>query len=339
MAAWTWVVGGTPPSGLEQRELTKARGRTVTWRVDGPATAQFTIDGRSEEAAEVVELETDLTIYRDGVKVFRGRIGPSQDDIGHSTHVAQFAATDYRGMLAYRIVGIAGKVFVATSQATIPWTLIGDSQALSGGNWGITNGVGSASAVTRDRTIDPGKPVAEVINEIAHLDNGFEWEIDAELALNRWYPQRGSATNVVLDYGGVVARVARQLDPKDFANSVLVTGAQGLTPVATDTGTIGADPRGRWESSAGYPTIIEQATLNARSPWLLDETSTLRPTHTVTLRPDRWSGMSHIGLGDTVVLAVNSGRLVINDAHRVVEISVQPGDAGTETVTFGLVAA
>lgn len=339
MTDWTWVVGGVPPSGTEQRELTKGRGRTVTWRVDAAATAQFTINGRSDEAAEIVELETDLTVYRDGVKLFRGRIGPSGDDIGPSTHVAQFTAVDYRGMLAYRQIGAAGRIFAATSQATIPWTLISESQALSGGNWGITNGIGSTSAVNRDRTIDPGKPVMEVINEIGRLDNGFEWEIDAALALNRWYPTRGTANGVVLDYGGLVAKVHRQLDPKDFANSVLVTGAQGLTPVASVTAGIGTDPKGRLETSKGYPSITEQSTLNDRGPWLLDQTSVLRPTNSVTLRPGRWGGPTHIWLGDPVTLAINSGRLAVNDSHRVVEISVQPGDDGTETVTLGLLAA
>lgn len=321
------------------RELTKATGRTTTWRLDGPATAQFTIDGRADEAAGIVALATDLTCYRDGVKLFRGRIGPETDDIGPSTHRAQFAALDYRGMLGYRQTGAAGAAYAATAAGVIALNLVTTSQALSGGNWGITAGLGTATGTSRDRTIDPGKHVDESINEMGRLDLGYEWEIDAELALNLWHPQRGANNGVVLDYGGAISRINRQLDPKDFANSYLVTGSQGLTPVAAVTAGIGADARGRWETSAGYPTIVEQPTLNARGPWVLAQASTLRPTYTVTLAPGRWQGRSHIWLGDTVKLGARSGRLNIGDLFRVAEISVQPGDDGTETVSMGLLAA
>ena len=111
---WTFVLGGAPPSGVEERELTAARGRTITWRLDGACTAQFTIDGRHDEAAQVAELATDLHVYDEqGVKRFRGRIGPESDDIGPNTHTSQFTAIDYRGMLAYRQTGAAGAIYTA----------------------------------------------------------------------------------------------------------------------------------------------------------------------------------------------------------------------------------
>lgn len=339
MAVWSWVLGGPPPSGVRLRQLTKARGRTVTWRLDGPATAQFTINGRSDEALGVIALATDLTIYREGGKVFRGRVGPETDDIGADRHVSQFTFLDYRAMLGFRQTGTAGAAYTATAAGVIALNLITTSQALAGGDWGIAAGVGCATGTVRDKTIDPGKPIVEAINEMGRLDNGYEWEIDADLKLNLWHPRRGASNGVVLDYRGLVSRVNRQLDPKDFANSELVTGAQGLTPAAAVTAGIGTDPRGRWELSAGFPSIIEQATLNARSTWVLAQASTLRPTYTVVLRPGRWLGPSHIWLGDTVTLAIKSGRLSLADPFRVAEISVQPGEDGTETVALGLLAA
>lgn len=339
MTVWSWVLGGSAPAGVRERELTAATGRTVTWRLDGAATAQFTIDGRSDEAANIDALATDLTIYRDGIKLFRGRIGPEIDDIGPTTHVAQFVATDYRGMLAYRQTGAAGAVYVATAAGVIALDLVADSQALSGGDWGIVAGVGCVTGTSRDRTIDPGKPVVESINEMGRLDNGYEWEVSPDLELNLWHSQRGAANGVVLDKPGLIKSVRRQLDPKDFANSYLVTGAQGLTPVAAVTAGIGADARGRWELSAGYPSIIEQPTLDARGPWVLDQASTLRPMYSVELTPERWGGKAHIWLGDTVKLGLISGRLSIGDPFRVAEIRVEPGNDGTETVAMGLLAA
>ena len=337
---WTFVIGGAPPAGVEERELTAAYGRNLTWRIDGSCTAQFSIDGRHDEAAGIVPLATDLHCYDPyGVKRFRGRIGPEADDIGASAHVSQFTAIDYRGMLGYRQVGAAGAAFTATNAGAIAWSLIQTSQALSGGNWGVTDGIGTGGGTNRDKTADPGKPLVEIIEELGRLTPGMEWEIDANLALNRWYPTRGSATGVVLDYGGLVTNVRRQLSPKDYANSVLATGSDGLTAEASVTAGIGTDPQGRWETSGGFPTIIDQTTLAAKAPWMLAESSTMRPAYSVSLAPGRWLGATHIWLGDTVTLAVNSGRLAVNSLFRVVEVSVQPGDDGSESVALGLLAA
>lgn len=340
MTVWTWVIGGTPPLGIRTRELTLARGRTVTWRLDGPCTAQFTINGRSDEAAQIVELETDLTIFRDGHKMFRGRIGPSTDDIGPGSHVSQFTAIDYRGMLNYRKIGRYGASYTATPAGTIAADLVAASQALPGGNWGITAGVGAATGTVRDNTLDPGKPIDEAIAEMGRLDNGYEWDVDADLALNLWHPTRGDNNGVVLDYGGLLNRVRRQLDPKDYANATLATGATGLTPATDETSDVATDPKGRLEVAVGYPSIINQPYLDAKAAWLLGQTSTLRAGWSVTFRPGRWGGRGHVWLGDTCTLVVPSGRLTGRVVPvRVAEISVQPGDDGTETVTAGVLAA
>lgn len=339
MTVWTWVVGGTPPSGVERRELSQAYGRSLTMRVDAPFTAQFSLDGRSSQAAEIVALATDLHVYRNGVKYFRGRITTESDTVSESEHACQFTATCYRGMLDYREIGTAGASFAAVDQGTIAFNLIAASQALAGGNWGITDGVGATSGTVRDRTYDPGKPLGEAIAELFRVDNGGEWEISPTLALNRWYPKRGSVTSVVLDYGGKVARADRLLSPRDFANFVVVSGSQGLTPTSAVTAGIATDPRGRWEISLGLPSVLEQATLTTKATWLLAQSSTLRPEIVVTLTPGRWAGLTDIALGDTVALGLRSGRLSDTGAFRVVEINCAPDEDGGEQITMGLVAA
>lgn len=340
MAVWTWAVGGTPPA-VASRELSTASGRTLTMRVDGAWSAQFTLDGRSGEAAAISELASDLTVYRDGViePEFRGRITVADDDVDADRHTVRFGAVDYRGLLAHRQIGVAGRVFTGVDQGLIVWTLISESQALTGGDWTVTNGAGATSGTVRDRTYDPGKPLLEAVTELGQVNGGFEWGVDAELALNRYYPTRGAANGVVLDYGGVVSSFSRSRTPADYANSVLATGAEGLTPVAEVSASIGTDPAGRWERSFGFPSIMEQATLAGRGVWLLAEANVVRPEIAVTLAPGRWGGVAHIGVGDTVTAALISGRLSVTGSHRVVEIGVASGEDGTETVQLGLVAA
>lgn len=339
MADWVWVLGGPPTAGNETRQLTQAYGRNLTMRVDAPFTAQFSIDGRSDEAAQIAALATDLHIYRDGIKYFRGRITTESDAVDESKHGCQFTAIDYRGMLAHRIIGTAGRTFAATDQGTIAWTLIQESQALTSGDWGITNGVGATSGTVRDRIFDPGKPLLDVINELFRVENGGEWEIAPTLALNRWYPRRGTAGGVVLDYGGKISTFSRLLQPGNYANYTIATGSTGLAPASAVSGTIATDPRGRWELAQGFPSIIEQATVTTKANWMLSEANTLRPEIRITFASGRWGGTGDVGLGDTVVANLRSGRLIDSTSQRVVEIVCVPGDDGTETISMGLVAA
>ncbi len=340
MAGWSWAVGGAAPAGVPERELTAAVGRTVTWRVDAAATAQFSIDGRHDEAAAFVERESDLWIWRDGVLLFRGRIVPPvQDDIDEDGHRCEVVAVDYRGMLAHRIIGGAGRTFSAVDQAEIAWTLIDESQSETNGDWGIVEGVGATSGQTRDRTYAAGKGLLEALTELGKVDNGMEWQISPALELDRWYPRRGSTVPVVLDWGGALARV-RRVSADRWANHVLSVGAQGTTPEEASSSTIATDLAGRWELFDGDgSTITQQSTLADRAQWAVDQASTISATYTVEWTPGRWAGPDEIWIGDVATLAVKSGRLNINGPHRLAELTAVPGEDGAEKIVGGMVEA
>lgn len=339
MAIWKYVLSGPPPSGTELQELRAAYGRRLTLRIDGVSDAQYTVHGRDPEAAIVTQLATDLIIYRDSTKVFRGRVITETDDLSGDDHYCQFSAINYRGMLGKRFVGVAGKDFTTIDVGAIAFTLISDSQALTGGNWGITDGAGASAGVVHTIHYDPGSNIQEMLNNLGHrATGGFEWDIDPVMAFNRYYPTRGSATGAILDFGGVVAKVHRALQSTDFANAVILTGDQVTTPTRSVSGSVGTDPQGLWETFAGYPDIKEQATLATRATWALSVTNTIRPTWTVTLDVGKWDPGT-MGLGDTVKLVVITGRLSVSALHRIIEINISIGNDGDEAVTLGLVLA
>ena len=335
-AVWMWAIGpgASQADSRPLRQLTEARGRTVTWRVDGHAVAQFTIDGRSDEIDDLDPLETDLWVWRDGVLMFRGRIGPENDQIDGDRHLSQFTAIDYRGMLQYRTVGTSPFTRTATAQATIAWDLVQVAQGSPSGSWGITPGVAPAGT-NRDREYPPGKQILEAIEQLANVSGGFEWEVNAELVFNIWSPTRGADNGVILDRGGLISTVDRNLSPADFANQVIALGSDSTTPQQRSTAGIASDARGRWEVVQSFSTIERQATLDLRADWLLDEASRLKSPMVATFAPRRWTGRDHLWIGDTARLQVNSGRLGAFDV-RAAEIQVSCGDNGTETVRVGL---
>lgn len=340
MADWTWALANPAPSLTVFRELTEATSRRVTWRLDATDDAQFSMNGESEELAEIVDLATDLVIYRNGIKLHRGRLGPAADSGNANGLATQLTSIGYRGMLDVRHVPAAGATYTATDQAQIAFGLIDTSQSSTNGDWGITDGTGATSGTTRDRTYDPGKPIGEALGELFRVDDGGEWEIDADLALNRWYPTRGTDTGVVLDFGGLVVAFERLLSPADFGNAGVFSGDTSVTdPIDATAATLATDPRGRWEVSRAFPSIKEQATLVDRAAWVVAQAATLRPTWRITLAADAWEGPDHLWLGDTAQLAVHAGRLAVDAPHRIAEIAVTEDDNGVETVVMGLIAA
>ena len=338
---WEWAVGPGASSAAPRptRQLTEATGRVVTWRVAGHAFAQFSIDGRSDEAAAIVERRDDLWVHRDGDRVFRGRIVGAEDTIdgGHTT---QFVAVDYRG-LAGRAAKVEPPVpvFSSVDQAQIVWQLIAGWQALPGGDWGITEGVGAVSGTDRDETdIVPFSPVAEVIDRLLDRAGGGEWEISPDMQLNRWWPRRGAANGVVLDRvpgGGVLAKLAKSTP--EFGNVAGATGTPETSAVVAAAADVAADERGRWTVAQGFPSVSRQSTVDDKAAWLLDQASTVEDTWRATFRAGVWGGRDHVWIGDVVTLRVRSGRLDVDGLHRVTDLQAVCGDDGNETITVGLV--
>jgi hypothetical protein len=336
MTAWAFEIADI--DGSRRGAVSEARARTFTSRLTGPADASYTIDGTHPQALLVDELASDLLISRDGVLLYRGRVGQTQDDGAVDTHTVRVTTADYRALLGRRIVWDGSTTeFADVDQETIAWTLIDDSQGLTGGDLGITRGIAQATGVTRTLEVDTGKNLGEQITVLAELDDGFDWAITPDLTYKVWYPQRGTDQGVVLDYGGTVEAFTRTLNPSDFANAVRVTGHDQLLDVELrESDDIAIAAQGRFEAAYGYTDILDQTTLAAKAAWQIGESETARPAWTVTLRNGAWEGPDHLWVGDTALLVIRSGRLDVAASMRVYELTVTLDDNDTETVSLTL---
>lgn len=333
-----WAFVAASATGVEAGELSAASARTFTAKLTGAFEAGVSLSGRSAQALLLTELESDLVVYLNGAKVFRGRTGATTDEIDEDSHASTFAALDYRALLDRRMLAEGDTLaYAGVDQGTIAWNLIQTTQAKSGGNLGITLGTGTPTGVTRTKTFEAGKMIGEAIAQLGDLLNGFDWEIAPDLKLNVFYPSRGTAQPFVLDYGGTVTRVRRAFDPGSFSNAIRGSGAQALTAENRAAAGIGADPRGRFESQHGYTDILEQATLSAKADFLLAGRNSIRPSWVVELRPGAWQSKAQLWVGDTAQLVVASGRVNVNVSQRVLAMafSIDPSGAERIAVTLG----
>ncbi len=343
--AWQLVEASTIPP-VFVGPLTTATARQLAFPIDAAATAQFTMpgivdqSGPAPETALVRELATDLYVTRNGRLVFRGRIGTSADTHADGSDTVQFTATDYRGLLDHRIIWPGGTLkFTAMEQSNIAWRLIADTQAQYGGSLNIGQGTGiGTSGITRDRTYTAGVPLGQTIDDLANTENGFEWEIDADLNFNVFHPQRGrdQTASQVLALGHGLTSLVSTVNTDAYANAVFYTGHQPETSPIQMLADF-PDDVGRWEMQQSDPNVILQATVSEQARAVLINASQLDPAFTLTMSPAWWEP-GDIWLGDLVQVQVDDGRLsgdnAVDVSRRVVDIAITLDDDGTETVVL-----
>jgi hypothetical protein len=365
-------------------DLSSARSRGLDQTLNGAAELRFTIDGRAADAATITELSHEVYAWRwddqagADVCVFRGVIDHSQDAVSEQSHAVNFVAHDYLATVERRFV------LDATAVTMTQWDqdrIVAGLLARAGGGPTPTapyqpgsiiplgaapvdqDGAGRALTSTlRDRTYVGQKSIGEAIDELAHVQGGFDYDVLPEPqasdtlpmvdqngavttlgsrdALRLFFPTQGRARNdVFLLYGGTVAAISRTVASGDYANHVRSLGnnassdpaaAQlyGQASNADAPGTV----VGWWPYADGAPTDVnQQSTLDQRAAGVLATMGVLVPSYSVTMRPGayRWGAPR---MGDTVPLLVNSGRLNVNTTVRVVGIRFDIGDDGDEDV-------
>jgi hypothetical protein len=332
MPRWQLLAG--PASTGPQIELTAATTRKITVRLGQPCDVAFTINGRHDQAAELAEFVTDIWAYRDRQLLHRGRVGTTGDDVNADSHNTTVNAPDYRALLDRRHLYDSDKLsYVQEDQASIAWQLIQATQGKTAGNLGITRGSGQTTGFLRDRLYTAGMSIAEAIGQLADIEGGFDWEIDPQLRLNIFNPQRGRDTDEVLEFGGAVASFSRAALPAEYGNAVrAIAGTDPRAPEVREAADLATRPEGRVEIERGFPDILEQSTLAARADYLLADAQVLRPSYTLTLAPGRYPGPQSLWVGDTCIVAIRSGRLNEHSRQRVMEIAFEPGESGEETV-------
>lgn len=338
----TWEVllysGGSqvnPGLWTSQSDLPRAFNKNLQLRLNSPHEFSFTLNGNDPDAALITELSSDIVIKRDGEKLFRGRIGPSDDTLTEKGHQVNFRAWDYRELLKRRILFDGDSALdyaevTAREQEAIAWEMIANTQARTNGDLGITRGGSQTTGVTRNRLYEAGSSIGELIQQLSEVDDGFLWEIDPDLVYRVRYPAEGTLINYTLDYGGNVATITRNVEASDYANVVRVTGGapegggSAPTPV-TNVGPLvelGIEQAGRWEKQIGDQSWVTQEAVDERAASLIEGDQIILPTYVASLVPDVWGGPDSLWLGDIVTLIVKAGRLNVDTEIRLIEMSI-----------------
>jgi hypothetical protein len=265
-AVWMFRLATRHPNGELVAELIDARSRRLHFDLLAPCTFDFTIDGRSHQCAELLELTQDVVAYRWAAwagsdlrqgrpdVLFRGALGRSEDVLSETTHAVNVSCSDYRAMLDRRNLTKL-TTFAQQDQSYIVRVLLADAQSVPPDFAGQVNPANFDLALQpavrapdgtpvgntwrlRDRTYTEGAAIGQLITDLSQVIDGFDWSVEPADPTRRmnelgytgqatvWYPQRGVEKAWIADYGTTVASLTRSVVTTDFANVLVGIGGQ-----------------------------------------------------------------------------------------------------------------
>jgi hypothetical protein len=356
-------------------ELTDARSRKLVQALDAPAEFSFTVDGHSPQAAQIVELATDVIAWRwdeasgRDVPAFRGCVTHAQDTISEQTHTTAFVAHDYLALVGRRFyTNATAVVFSATDQDTIAAAIVaaaGARSSTSGTNFApgsylplsvqlvdASGATRAPSGQVRDRAFTGQSSMGDMLDQLAKVINGFDYDCwpRSDLfgvdVIRIFYPYQGvQRTYPQLVWGSTVSNLTRTVDSSDYANYQRVVGNNGSADPNTaqvygeawnaDSNNVTVATQGLWMNGANASDVTIAQTLRDKASGDLGRSGVLVPTYTVGLRPDAYS-WGNPNMGDVVPLVVVSGRLDVSTTIRVMGLTYDIGDDGQEDVTLTL---
>jgi hypothetical protein len=287
------VLGELPLSDTQIIDRLKGAGNlSAQMPLDEPEAAWFLQPPGALDSPSLVH-QAMLFAERDKRIMFAGRFQPAGDiDLSQGSFPVSFEGAwslvrdrhirNTQGMSFATLA--AGEVrFDQRDQFRIVSDLINHMQSINGGNLGITvNMATGLTGVLRDRSYeaDKGKSIGEAIEQLANVEDGFDWGLDPggtpenpTLTLNLHYPRRGRETTFVFakdeNGSGNVLNAKIAPSPGPATRFVAVGPGEGSSQLvrrSADASLINKVPlveqSGSWLDVTRGPTLMAHARRN-----------------------------------------------------------------------------
>lgn len=272
-----------------------------------------------------------ILIYRNSTLVWGGYLWAAQIQ----EPLVMFSAADWFSRLQHRY--LSDPFSRHQDQLKTAWDLIAYTQAKSTldivqFNPGQTSGVKrKISYSSMDRSI-----IAELIQNLAASDNGFDFEITPDKYWKVYYPTKGQALQeVILELGKNIRTYTGDWDANSLATEITGIGSSvdnSEAILATYSSAAAEAEFGLLEESLSYTDITDKDLLRAA---VREE---LRVSKQVLIRPGVFVDANDppygsYGIGDTVRVIMQRGYYMnIDSAFRISTILVQVADSGQELI-------
>ena len=278
----------------------------------------------------------EIWIELDGTKIWYGVVSEYSRSKGvESNYTLQIGAIDYFSIFQKRRT-VADLVITSTDPATIPWTLINASQALTYGDFGITQGATASTGLSINLELKYAE-IRQTIIDISNnkLLNSFDFDIDYTKKLNVYYPTKGSTrSNIVLDDNNSMGDSVKIPLILSITNSIFVTG-QSVNNTITSVNRTASNPTinawKRLEDVTSDSTQTDTTLLNAIGDRYLSYNQL--PLYQITRVHNHDDiDITSYGVGDTLIVNVPEEGISYA-SYRVRKRSIAIDEAGTIVAT------
>lgn len=209
----------------KDRRLVKSRNEAdeISWNLDLAEYERYcSLSGIHPGQLPVVG-QTEVRVKRGGTYLSGGQIVYAAPRITADNQVYEMRATGFLNLLAGRHTA-AERVFAAADGSTIAWTLIDESQSLTNGDFGITQG-NLATVGNHDRTYKR-TVLKDAIKGLASLKtSSFDFEFTHDKVFHTYVSQGSPRPDIIFEAGTNILEYALPRDATALANEVTALGA------------------------------------------------------------------------------------------------------------------
>lgn len=321
--------GGTVVANLDYDEL------EYGFTLDGTPWATIVIDMWKPQATvnNLKEGERVVNITRDASLIWAGYLWDAEG--GTETGTIRCTCEGWSSMLYHRLIDV-DKTYNDFEQFDLAWDLIDFTQAKTGGNIGITRGAQADTGVLR--TIKyrywERRVIGEVIDELAAMNGGFDYEITPTKVFNMYYPRKGSLLANTFELDVNVHNIYQLRNAREVASEVhgIGGGDEKATCIAVVSDATALATYKLRQSAHDFGDIKHYNTMVRKTERYLSlhKRSTIQPQLGLIVSPP---AVGTFGVGDRAPVVANAGYFAINATYRIIAYEVHLDNTGVEVVT------
>lgn len=307
----------------------------------GGFAGSIAADHPKASAENLYPAKRGLYVIREGLPVWAGIIWGARLEKRNVEIAARGLWSYFRNRRIFNTLN-----FVGVDQLVIARQLIDYAQSHPGGSIGIVTG-SETSGRLRDRPY-PGyecKPVAEAIEQLAAVHDGFDFEIITERTgstftntFKLYYPRQGRRTQIKWEVGVHCDMNEWQVDADRIANFMRGLGAgDGDAMLMADNSNpnlLAEYPR--YDDTTSYRDVSDAATLATYAELWRTRRQLPLVMPSITLRPSVDTGIGSFVCGDEVSVQGTNGWATLDGIYTIAAFDVSVSEEGDEAtdITF-----
>lgn len=275
--------------------------------------------------------QREIHVYRNDALVWGGylwTVGVSSTD-----ESIRLAGEGYLSRYKRRLV-MEEKIYEEEDQLDIAWQLINYSQLRPNGELGITRYSPATSGTLRTLKLRPWEVnvIFDVLEDMAALNDGFDFEITPDKKFRTYYPYQGEDNNIVFDLDKNISSIAYDLDTTNTVSSYTALGAgsgRSRCIVTVDDATALTN-FGLLEEAESFEQYKRYANLEERAieELRLRKAARIQPQIQVVTNDPPFGSF---GVGDTCRVRARDGYIEVDQDFKIGTQLVQVSDEGRES--------